>query len=299
MLYNINIQEVKTMEKSKVYFIKDINPENIIRAFDALGTELPGNVAVKLHSGEPGNQNFLRPALMKSIIDKVGGTIVECNTAYDGGRDTTEAHRKTMQLHGWVDIAEVDIMDAEDQMEIPVVGGKHLEKNYVGATMPEYDSMLVMSHFKGHPMGGYGGALKNISIGLASSYGKKYIHGVKDINNFWNSDHDSFLECMADAAKSIVDHFDGKIAFVNVMANMSVDCDCCAVAADPKVADIGILSSLDPVALDQACIDLVYASDDAGKADLIERIESRNGVHTIEAAAAIGVGSREYELIEI
>lgn len=299
MLYNINIQEVKTMEKSKVYFIKDINPENIIRAFDALGTELPGNVAVKLHSGEPGNQNFLRPKLMKSIIDKVGGTIVECNTAYDGGRDTTEAHRKTMQLHGWIDIAEVDIMDAEDQMEIPVVGGKHLEKNYVGATMPEYDSMLVLSHFKGHPMGGYGGALKNISIGLASSYGKKYIHGVKDINNFWNSDHDSFLECMADAAKSIVDRFDGKIAFVNVMANMSVDCDCCAVAADPKVADIGILSSLDPVALDQACIDLVYASDDAGKADLIERIESRNGVHTIEAAAAIGVGSREYELIEI
>lgn len=287
------------MEKSKVYFIKDINPENIIRAFDALGTELPGNVAVKLHSGEPGNQNFLRPKLMKSIIDKVGGTIVECNTAYDGGRDTTEAHRKTMQLHGWIDIAEVDIMDAEDQMEIPVVGGKHLEKNYVGATMPEYDSMLVMSHFKGHPMGGYGGALKNISIGLASSYGKKYIHGVKDINNFWNSDHDSFLECMADAAKSIVDRFAGKIAFVNVMANMSVDCDCCAVAADPKVADIGILSSLDPVALDQACIDLVYASDDAGKADLIERIESRNGVHTIEAAAAIGVGSREYELIEI
>lgn len=287
------------MEKSKVYFIKDINPENIIRAFDALGTELPGNVAVKLHSGEPGNQNFLRPKLMKSIIDKVGGTIVECNTAYDGGRDTTEAHRKTMQLHGWIDIAEVDIMDAEDQMEIPVVGGKHLEKNYVGATMPEYDSMLVLSHFKGHPMGGYGGALKNISIGLASSYGKKYIHGVKDINNFWNSDHDSFLECMADAAKSIVDRFAGKIAFVNVMANMSVDCDCCAVAADPKVADIGILSSLDPVALDQACIDLVYASDDAGKADLIERIESRNGVHTIEAAAAIGVGSREYELIEI
>lgn len=287
------------MEKSKVYFIKDINSENIIRAFDALGIELPGNVAVKLHSGELGNQNFLRPALMKSIIDKVGGTIVECNTAYDGGRDTTEAHRKTMQLHGWIDIAEVDIMDAEDQMEIPVVGGKHLEKNYVGATMPEYDSMLVLSHFKGHPMGGYGGALKNISIGLASSYGKKYIHGVKDINNFWNSDHDSFLECMADAAKSIVDHFDGKIAFVNVMANMSVDCDCCAVAADPKLADIGILSSLDPVALDQACIDLVYASDDAGKADLIERIESRNVVHTIEAAAAIGVGSREYELIEI
>lgn len=287
------------MEKSKVYFIRDIKPENLIRAFDALGIELPGNVAVKLHSGEPGNQNFLRPALMKEMIDKVGGTIVECNTAYDGGRDTTEAHRKTMQLHGWIDIAEVDIMDAEEQMEIPVVGGKHLEKNFVGATMPEYDSMLVLSHFKGHPMGGYGGALKNISIGLASSYGKKYIHGVKDIRDYWNADHDSFLECMADAAKSIVDRFDGKMAFINVMANMSVDCDCCAVAADPKVGDIGILSSLDPVALDQACIDLVYASDDAGKADLIERIESRNGVHTIEAAAAIGVGSREYELIEI
>ena len=287
------------MEKKKVYFIKDISPENVVRAFDALGIELEGNVAVKLHSGEPGNQNFLRPAFMKDIVNHVGGTIVECNTAYDGGRNTTEGHRKTMQLHGWVEIADVDIMDAEGEIEIPVVGGRHLEKNFVGKTLPEYDSMLVLSHFKGHPMGGYGGALKNIAIGLASSYGKMYIHGVTDVSDYWNSDHDSFLECMADAAQSIVDRFEGRIAFVNVMCNMSVDCDCCAVAADPKIGDIGILASLDPVALDQACIDLVYASSDEGKADLIRRIESRNGVHTIEAAAAIGVGSREYEFVEI
>ena len=287
------------MEKKKVYFIKDISPKNAIRAFDALGIELRGNVAVKLHSGEPGNQNFLRPEFMKDIVNYVGGTIVECNTAYDGNRDTTEAHRRTMQLHGWVDIADVDIMDAEGEIEIPVVGGRHLEKNYVGKTLPEYDSMLVLSHFKGHPMGGFGGALKNISIGLASTYGKKYIHGVKDVTDYWNSDHDSFLECMADEAKSIVDRFEGRMAFVNIMCNMSVDCDCCAVAADPKIGDIGILASLDPVALDQACIDLVYSSTDEGKADLIRRIESRNGIHTIEAAAEIGVGGREYELIEI
>lgn len=287
------------MEKSKVYFIDSISSENVVRAFDALGIKLGGNVAVKLHSGEPGNQNFLRPAFMQPAIEHVGGTIVECNAAYDGGRDTTEAHKKTMQLHGWVEIADVDIMDAEGEMEIPVVGGKHLEKNFVGKTFPEYDSMLVLSHFKGHPVGGFGGALKNIAIGLASQHGKKYIHGVKEIENFWHADHDSFLECMADAAKSIVDHFDGKIAYVNIMCSMSVDCDCCAVAADPTIGDIGILSSLDPVALDQACVDLVYASDDPSKADLIERIESRNGIHTVEAAAAIGVGSREYELIRL
>ena len=235
------------MEKSKVYFIKEVSPENVVHAYEALGVELKGNVAVK--------------------------------------------------LHGWVEIADVDIMDAEGEMTIPVVGGKHLDKNYVGKTFP--DSMLVLSHFKGHPMGGYGGALKNISIGIASSYGKKYIHGVKNTEDYWHADHDSFLECMADAAKSIVDHFGGKMAFVNIMKNMSVDCDCCAVAEDPKLGDIGILSSLDPVALDQACLDLVYASDDPGKGDLIKRIESRNGVHTIEAAAALGVGSREYELITL
>ena len=287
------------MEKSKVYFTRDLSPAGAIRAFEALGIKLEGNVGVKLHSGEPGNQNFLRPAFMKDIVDHVNGTILECNTAYDGGRNTTEAHRKTMLLHGWTEIADVDIMDAEGDMELPVKGGKHLEVNFVGKNLADYDSMLVLSHFKGHPMGGYGGALKNISIGIASSHGKAYIHGVKDVNAIWTADHDSFLECMADAAKSVVEYMHGKMAYVNIMCNMSVDCDCCAVAADPKIKDIGILSSLDPVALDQACLDLVYASDDEGKADLIERIESRHGVHTIEAAAEIGVGSREYELIDM
>ena len=287
------------MEKHKVYFTRDLSPAGAIRAFDMLGIKLEGNVAVKLHSGEPGNQNFLRPAFMKDIVEHVNGTIVECNTAYDGGRNTTEAHKKTMLLHGWTEIADVDIMDAEGEMELPVHGGKHIDVNFVGKNLADYDSMLVLSHFKGHPMGGYGGALKNISIGIASSYGKAYIHGVKDINAIWTADHDSFLECMADAAKSVVEYMHGKMAYVNIMCNMSVDCDCCAVAADPKIKDIGILSSLDPVALDQACLDLVYASDDEGKADLIERIESRHGVHTIEAAAEIGVGSREYELIDM
>ena len=287
------------MEKSKVYFTRDLSPAGAIRAFEALGIKLEGNVGVKLHSGEPGNQNFLRPAFMKDIVDHVNGTILECNTAYDGGRNTTEAHRKTMLLHGWTEIADVDIMDAEGDMELPVKGGKHLEVNFVGKNLAEYDSLLILSHFKGHPMSGFGGALKNTSIGIASSYGKAYIHGVKEVEKIWTSDHDSFLECMADAAKSVVDYMDGKIAFVNIMCNMSVDCDCCAVAADPKIKDIGILASLDPVALDQACLDLVYASDDEGKADLIERIESRHGVHTIEAAAEIGVGSREYEFIDM
>ena len=287
------------MEKHKVYFTRDLSPAGAIRAFDMLGIKLEGNVAVKLHSGEPGNQNFLRPAFMKDIVEHVNGTIVECNTAYDGGRNTTEAHKKTMLLHGWTEIADVDIMDAEGEMELPVHGGKHLDVNYVGKNLADYDSMLVLSHFKGHPMGGYGGALKNISIGIASSHGKAYIHGVKDVNAIWTADHDSFLECMADAAKSVVEYMHGKMAYVNIMCNMSVDCDCCTVAADPKIKDIGILSSLDPVALDQACLDLVYASDDEGKADLIERIESRHGVHTIEAAAEIGVGSREYELIDM
>ena len=287
------------MEKSKVYFTRDLSPAGAIRAFEALGMKLEGNVGVKLHSGEPGNQNFLRPAFMEDIVKHVNGTIIECNTAYDGGRNTTEAHRKTMLLHGWTEIADVDIMDAEGEMELPVKGGKHLEVNYVGKNLADYDSLLVLSHFKGHPMGGYGGALKNISIGIASSHGKAYIHGVKDTSKIWTADHDSFLECMADAAKSVIDYMDGKMAYVNIMRNMSVDCDCCAVAEDPKIKDIGILSSLDPVALDQACLDLVYASDDEGKADLIKRIESRHGVHTIEAATEIGVGSREYELIDM
>ncbi len=287
------------MEKPIVYFTKNISPESAIKAFEALGIKLEGNVAVKLHSGEPGNQNFLRPSFMGPIVDHVGGTIIECNTAYDGGRNTAEAHRNTMLLHGWTEIADVDIMDEDGEMELTVNGGKHLEVNYVGKNLANYDSILVLSHFKGHPSGGFGGALKNISIGIASSHGKAYIHGVKDVTKKWTSDHDSFLECMADAAKSVVDYMQGKMAFVNIMCNMSVDCDCCAVAADPKIKDIGILSSLDPVALDKACVDLVYASEDEGKADLIERIESRNGAHTLDAAEAIGVGSKDYRIVSL
>ena len=287
------------MAKSKVYFSKEITSDMMVQMYKALGVELPGKVAVKLHSGEVGNQNFIRPAFLKPVIDHVHGTIVECNTAYSGKRDTTEAHWETMKLHGWTDIAQVDIMDEEKDLELPAEGGKRIQKNFVGDHLSRYDSMLVLSHFKGHPMGGFGGALKNISIGIASSYGKAYIHGAGNPDDIWTSDHDSFLESMADAAKSVVTYFGGKMAFINVMVNMSVDCDCCAVAEDPKIGDIGILASLDPIALDQACLDLAFASDDPGKGDLIERIQSRNGVHTVEAAAELGFGSREYELIQL
>lgn len=267
--------------------------------YEALGNPLPGKVAVKLHSGEVGNQNFIRPPFLKPVIEHVNGTIVECNTAYEGKRNTTEEHWNTMKLHGWTEIAPVDIMDSEDELILDIPNGKRIQKNYVGGHMANYDSMLVLSHFKGHPMGGFGGALKNISIGIASSHGKANIHGAGDPAKIWTADHDSFLESMADAADSIVKYFDGKMCFINVMCNMSVDCDCCAVAEDPSIADIGILSSLDPVALDQACLDLVYASKDPGRDHLIERIESRNGVHTVEAADALGTGSREYELISL
>ena len=287
------------MAKSKVYFTKTLTSDAVIQLYEALGVTLPGKVAVKLHSGEVGNQNFIRPPFLKPVIDLVKGTIVECNTAYEGKRDTTKAHWETMKLHGWTDIAPVDIMDEEGELELAIDGGNKIQKNYVGSHLSNYDSMLVLSHFKGHPMGGFGGALKNISIGIASSHGKAYIHGVGVPEDFWNSDHDSFLESMADAAKSIVNYFDGKMAFINIMRNMSVDCDCCAVAEDPKIGDIGILSSLDPIALDQACLDLVYASDDPGRSHLLERIESRNGVHTVEAAAKLGFGSRDYELITL
>ena len=287
------------MQKSKVYFTKDITPEAVLRLYGALGADLPGKVAVKLHSGEVGNQNFIRPDFWQPMVQKVNGTIVECNTAYEGKRNTTAAHWETMDQHGWTKIAKVDIMDEEGELELSVEGGKKIQKNFVGAHLKNYDSMLVLTHFKGHPMGGFGGSPKNISIGIASSHGKAYIHGVGDVEAFWTSDHDSFLESMADAAKSIVQFFDGKIAYINVMKNMSVDCDCCAVAEDPKMADIGMLASLDPVALDQACVDLVYQSDDPGRSHLIERMESRNGIHTVEAAAELGIGSREYELVEI
>lgn len=286
------------MERAKVYMTKEITPQNVIALYQALGITLPGRVAVKVHSGEVGNQNFILPSFWKPMVDKVNGTIVECNTAYEGERNTTKAHRKTMELHGWTKIAPVDIMDADGEKAIPVPNGVHLKENYVGANLMNYDSLLVLSHFKGHPMGGFGGALKNISIGIASSHGKAHIHGAGDAAKIWSSDHDSFLESMADAAQSVVNHFKEKIAYINVMKNLSVDCDCCAVAEDPQMADIGMLASLDPVALDQACVDLVYASDDKGKQHLIKRMESRNGIHTVEAAAALGIGTREYELAE-
>ena len=268
--------------------------------YKLLGKELPGKVAVKLHSGEEGNQNFLRPEFWKPVIEYVNGTVVECNTAYEGSRNTTEKHLQTMEKHGWNKYFDVDLMDGEGpDLELSIPEGKTIQKNYVGKNIVNYDSMLVLSHFKGHPMGGYGGAIKQLSIGVASSYGKAYIHGAGEPEKIWSAEHDLFLESMADAALSIVKYFKGDTAFVNVMKNMSVDCDCCAVAEDPCMKDIGILVSLDAVAIDQACLDLVYASEDPGRDHLLERIESRNGVHTIEAAAAIGLGEREYELIEV
>ncbi len=286
--------------KAKVYFTKTITPEAVLGLYQQLGKELPGRVAIKVHSGEPGNQNFLRPEFWKSIIAHVGGTITECNTAYEGGRDTTERHVATMKAHGWSQMYPVDLLDAQGpDLELPIPNGKVIQKNYVGKDIRNYDSLLVLSHFKGHPMGGYGGALKQLSIGVASAYGKKYIHGVGKPENFWTADRDSFLEAMADAASSVMEFFGGNAVYVNVMKNMSVDCDCCSVAEDPCMADIGVLVSDDPVAIDQACLDLVYASGDPGRDHLIERIESRNGVHTIEAAAALGLGSREYDLIQV
>lgn len=286
--------------RSTVYFSRNITPETVLRLYKLVGKGLSGNIAVKVHSGEKGNQNFLRPDFWKPVIDHVGGTVVETNTAYKGERFTTVQHRKLMQDHGWSKYFNADILDGEGpDLEFQIPNGKAIKKNYVGKHIANYDSMLVLSHFKGHPMGGFGGAVKQLSIGMASSYGKQYIHGVGDVNNFWNSDHDSFLESMADAASSVVSYFKGNIVYINVMKNMSVDCDCCAVAEDPCIADIGILASTDPIAIDQACVDLVYACSDPGKPHLIERIESRNGIHTVEAAAELGFGSREYELIEV
>lgn len=283
--------------KSTVYFSHEITPEKVLELFKLVGKELPGRVAIKVHSGEKGNQNFLRPGFWKPIVDYVGGTVVECNTAYDGARNTTERHRQLLTDHGWSKEFPVDLLDAEGpDLELDIPDGKVIQKNYVGKDLVNYDSMLVLSHFKGHPMGGYGGALKQLSIGVASSYGKAYIHGAGCPEELWTAEHNAFLESMADAAGSVVSYFGGNLVYVNVMKNMSVDCDCCAVAEDPCIADIGILVSTDPIAIDQACLDLVRASSDPGKAHLLERIDSRNGVHTIEAAAELGYGSREYEL---
>ena len=286
--------------KAKVYFSHTITPDMVLQLYKAVGKELPGKVAVKVHSGEEGNQNFLKPELWKPMVDYVKGTVVECNTAYDGARNTTERHTRLLASHGWSKTFRVDLLDAEGpDLKLPVANGKRIHENYVGKDLKNYDSLLVLSHFKGHPMGGYGGALKQLSIGTASSAGKAYIHGAGDPAKLWTADHDSFLESMADAASSVVDFFGGNAVYVNVMKNMSVDCDCCAVAEDPCMADIGILVSADPVAVDRACLDLVYASDDPGKAHMLERIESRNGAHTIEAAEALGVGTQDYELITI
>lgn len=291
--------------KSKVFFSSEITAEKVVELFHAASNDLPGGilpgkVAVKLHSGEPGNQNFLKPEFWQPVVNVVHGTAVECNTAYDGGRNTTEKHRETMEKHGWSKHFTVDIMDAEGpDAELLIPNGKRIKKVQVGKNMLNYGSMLVLSHFKGHPMGEFGGALKQLSIGCASSYGKAYIHGAGEPEKIWTGDHDSFLESMADAAEAVVRHFNGNMVFINVMKNMSVDCDCCSVAEDPCMADIGILASLDPIAVDRACLDLVYASDDPGRDHLLERIESRNGAHTIDAAAELGFGSKEYELIKL
>ena len=293
------------MKKSKVYFIKEITSENIIKIYNALGKKLEGNVAVKLHSGEKGNRNYLKPEFVKDIVKYVNGTVVECNTAYEGARNTTEKHRKLIKEHEWEKYFPFDLMDASGpDLELDIPNGKVLKKNYVGKNLANYDSMLVLSHFKGHAMGGYGGALKQLSIGCASSKGKTLIHtaGVTDnqyelFNNL--PEQDKFLEAMADAASSVVNYFNGNIVYINIMKNISIDCDCDGNASLPCMNDIGILASIDPVAVDQACLDLVYNSNDLGKEKLIKRIESLHGIHTIEAASELEIGSRDYDLIVV
>ena len=291
--------------KAKVYFMREITPENVVKLYDMLGIKAKGRVAVKVHSGEEGNQNYLKPEFMKPMVEHVKGTIVECNTAYPGERNTTDKHLKTLKRHGWNSIFDVDLMDAEGpDLIVPVRNGFHLKEDYLGKNIANYDFMLVLSHFKGHPMGGFGGALKQLSIGCASSEGKTWIHSAgtnKDQYTLWDNlpAQDGFLESMADAASAVVDYFKGNMAFINIMCNMSVDCDCCATAEDPCMKDIGILASLDPIAIDQACIDLVKKSNDPGKEHFLERVNSRNGIHTIEAAERLGFGTCEYELIEV
>lgn len=286
--------------KAKVYFTEEISPEGLISIYDALGVTLKGKVAVKLSTGEPGGHNFLKPELIQELVHKLDGTVVECNTAYEGRRNTAKEHWQAIKDHGFLDIAPCDIMDEYGEMSIPVEGGVHLKENFVGEHLKNYDSMLMLSHFKGHAMGGFGGALKNMSIGVASAHGKAHIHGVGDPEALWTADHDSFLECMADADKAVMDYMGREnILYINIANRLSVDCDCDAHPSEPEMADIGIFASTDPVALDQACVDAVYNAKDPGKAALIERMESRNGIHTVETAAALGLGSREYEIIRI
>ena len=293
------------MDKAKVYFTKEITPESVIKMYEKIGKELLGKVAVKLHSGEQGNQNYIRPEFVKAIVERVNGTVVECNAAYEGARNSTEKHKKLIEDHGWTKYFDVDIMDADgDDMVLDIPNGKVLKQNFVGKNMKNYDSMLVLSHFKGHPMGGYGGALKQLSIGCASSEGKSWIHSAgktKDQTIVWENlpEQNLFLESMADVASSVVNYFKDNILFINVMCNLSVDCDCCAVAEDPCMKDIGILASTDPIAIDQACIDLIYNSKDPGRDHFVERVERQNGRHTIDAAAELGFGTKEYELINV
>ena len=293
------------MEKSKVYFTKIITPESLINVYETLGKKLEGKVAVKLHSGEEGNQNFLRPEFVKKLVEHVNGTVVECNTAYEGARNTTKKHKELIEKHGWNKYFNVDLMDEEGPDKVlKIPNGKILKENFVGKNIEKYDSVLVLSHFKGHPMGGYGGALKQLSIGFASSEGKAWIHSAgesKDQYTIWDNlpEQDKFLEAMADAASSVHNLFKGNIVYINVMKNLSVDCDCCAVAEDPCMNDIGILISQDPIAIDQACIDLIYNSNDKGRDHFVERVERQHGIHTIEAANELGFGTREYELINI
>lgn len=291
------------MAKSIVYFTKEITPEALIRIYEALGAPLKGSVAVKISTGEPGGHNFLQPELIGELVGKLKGTIVECNTAYPGRRDTSEEHWKAIEEHGFLKIAPCDLMDEESEMALPVQDGFHLKENMVGSHLAQYDSMLMLSHFKGHAMGGFGGALKNMSIGVASSHGKTLIHNSGqegDFESMFTADHDSFLESMADADRSVMDYMGREnIVYINVANKLSVDCDCDAHPHDPEMADIGIFASLDPVAVDQASVDAVYNSPDPGKAALIERMESLNGIHTVEAAASLGLGSREYEVVSI
>ena len=292
------------MAKAKVLFTKEITPEALIKIYEKLGVELKGNVAVKLHSGEKGNQNFLKPDFMKPLVDKLNATVVECNTAYPGERTNNKKHRKLLNEHGWDKYYNVDIMDEKGDIILDIPNGNVIKKNYVGKNIKNYDSMLILSHFKGHPMGGYGGALKQLSIGCASRKGKAYIHGAgktKSALFVWNHlpEQDKFLESMADAASSVHNMFKDNIVYINVMKNMSVDCDCCKVAEDPCLKDIGILASTDPIAIDKACIDLIKKSNDPGKEHFLERVTSRNGEHTIEASEKLGFGTTEYELIEV
>lgn len=288
--------------KPKVYMYKEISSENLLKIYDMLGRKAEGRVAVKLSTGEPGNNNYLNPDLIKDLVHKVNGTIIECNTAYGGGRADTESHLKAAADHGFTAIAKVDIMDADGEVSLPVAGGKHLKEDFVGKNYPDYDFTVVLSHFKGHPMGGFGGAIKNISIGIASSAGKAWIHSAgktKSQTEVWKNlpPQDDFLESMTEAAKAIIDHCGDRILYISVANNLSVDCDCVAKPEDPKMGDIGILASLDPVALDKACVDMVRASEDHGKIHLIERIDSRNGMHTLDYAEQLGLGSRDYELV--